>query len=196
MLWAGCAPPLERDEGAEGPRAKSPTPTRSVARYDEEVIAAVNPRWETAQDGVVELKADLDPALEASISVEAALAGLQTSWTQGPYAGEGGVVTVRLAVPPEAFLDEAAVDYLTVLRVRVLAEDVEGHGFQVRAPNAYLTWPSGAQGAGVVWDPARAEADAPGGVVNATLRASLGARSEGHWIQPPIDHAVRGSEQK
>jgi hypothetical protein len=142
-----------------------------------------------------ELQADVDPALTFTLSVEAGLSGLHTGWTQGPYrANEQGVVTARLIPPSEAFLHEVALDYLTVLRVRLTGTGEDGSVLIIRAPNAFLAWPNGQQAGPVVWDRATAAVEAPNGVVSETVRTSLGELPEGAWVQPSMSHPTRNSE--
>jgi hypothetical protein len=130
---------------------------------------------------------DVDPSISIDLVLSASLAGLATKWAQGPYVADyTGQLVVRLDIPPEAFLDNAALDYLTGVRV-TLVGSTDGHKvFDTRAPGVFLAWPFGEAAGPVVWDKATAATNAPNGIVSELVRASFGTLPSNVWVRPPI----------
>ena len=143
------------------------------------------PMWTSAADGVTELVMEVDPALAVELQLEASFAELAHAWTQGPYnADVTGHLAIRVAPPEGAFLDAAALDYVTVLRAFVLARREGRTEIARRAPPAFLAWPNGQDQPAVVWDRTTAESNAPNGVLSETVRTAFGDLPPNVWVQP------------
>jgi hypothetical protein len=146
--------------------------------------------WVAAQDGTFELVFDTDPDMSVEIEAEAAISELTYDWIQGPYQSESGHFAIRMEPPAGAFLDDIALDYATVLRVRVVASRDDHPALSFGAMPAFLAWPLGPENAPVVWDRATQQQEAPNGVLNDTIRASITLFSSDAWVQAPRRHAA------
>lgn len=132
------------------------------------------------------LVAELPPGAW-EIRAEVILGGLRHAWTVQHTAVEGRVSLVDLAVPADAWLDDLAATYLTHLGVKLVGTTDAARGHVVRAPRAWLVWPTGPSAAPVVWDEATQQRAAPLGVLDPALAAlALAAEAETTWVVPPI----------
>lgn len=150
--------------------------------------AAARPEWVTTADGLA-LELLVPAGLTYRVVYEVRLGSLGYRWEEGLTASEGGVVSVPFEPPPEAFLDDLALDYLTDLRARVIGSTEGGsEPFVVWSPPGFLAWPHGPVGGCELWDQALVDSLAPNGVVSATARASVPAGFTGR-VLAPIDRA-------
>jgi hypothetical protein len=137
-------------------------------------------------DGTVLVTADVPDGMNTELHLRVAMAGLSTSWIQGPYTSTEGSLYATIDLPSEAFLHPFAEDYLSSLRVRMYSVDEGGlkHEFQDSAVRM-LAWPDGPAGMPAVWDRETAAIRAPNGVVSDALRASLDLEPD-DFVVPPL----------
>ena len=148
------------------------------------------PRWEPSGEGWV-VASVVPDSLSWSVEVEARLGYRGVSWVEDcvPVDGE---LHHALRVPREAWLDPLAADYVTDLRVTLVASDETGRELQRRSlPPAFLAWPSGEGGAVELWDAAQQAERAPAGVVSERVRSELGDLRSIDRVGPPLYEAAR-----
>lgn len=159
---------------------------------DPDAVAA-NTRWVGAALDGFHLEVDVTEQrladLAWAIRVEARLGALGTSWTQPDLTPDpDGTLRITLVPPGAAHLDPLADDYVTDLRVLVVGAAADGHVSSiVSAPPAFLAWPNGPSAPPVVWDLAAMRSQAPAGVVDAVVRATLGDLSHIDRVGPPLE---------
>lgn len=125
------------------------------------------------------LLVDTQPGQRITASCRVLLDQLEHRWELGPVvAGDDGRVDLPLQIPPEAWLDDLAHDYLTQL---VFMVDFDGH--YLRAPPAWPVWPQGRLAEPSVYDAEAQQRLAPNGVLRAELRAGAGPHE---WIAPDL----------
>ncbi|MEQ1570026.1 MAG: hypothetical protein ABMA64_30615 [Myxococcota bacterium] len=162
-------------------------------RESAEVVAA-DPRWVLGADGRFAPHATVDPSYVFVVSVEASFGGASAGWVQGPVKPDSaGLLVLSIAAPAEAWLDAAAGDYLTGMRVRLVGTGPLGT-LTLYAPPSFLAWPAGLAGGEVVWDQATAERVAPNGVVSPAVQATLTGLPAGAWVQPASGRTTRTTE--
>ncbi|MEQ1565219.1 MAG: hypothetical protein ABMA64_06240 [Myxococcota bacterium] len=144
--------------------------------------------WAAADDGVLEITSEVEPGggVTVQIQAEATLADLHFSWVQEPVSVPDGFVALRVDAPAEAYLDALALDYVTVLHLRLeVLRDGQLVGY-IPVPASFLAWPLGASFAPVVWDEVSQGKDAPNGLLSDKVRAAFGdALSPDAWASPP-----------
>lgn len=113
------------------------------------------------------LAVQTEPGTVVHTRFRAMLGELVHTWRQpAVVADQSGQALVPVDVPAGAWLDDAAVDYVTDLEVRVRT----GDGFVSYSPAAFLVWPRGRERGPEVWTRAEQEVRAPNGVFRAELR--------------------------
>jgi hypothetical protein len=171
---------------ASGPAAaESPPEDGETTCSFEDDRTAATARWVAAADGGVTLEADVPAGRSWELGVEARFGPLRFAWTEA-VAGQGARVSAALHPPAEAWLHPLAEDYVTALSVRLVGVG-EGSAVGVSPPPAFLAWPAGANRPAVVWDRAGVDRLAPGGVVDAGVRAERARGAEDvDWFGPPL----------
>jgi hypothetical protein len=137
----------------------------------------------TTDQGLPAVRVDAPPGLAVEFDARVSLEHLEHRWTEGPWVTGDAPLVVSLAVPAEAWLDDAAADYLTDLYV-----EVRVGGRIVTPGRAFLAWPQGRLGAPVVWTKAEAAVQAPQGTLRAELRQEGGGAIRVH---PSLDGGAR-----
>jgi hypothetical protein len=128
------------------------------------------------------------------IEAHIALGNLRHGWSQSADEFVGGVLSVTLAPPPEAFLHELAAAYVTDLVVDLIGVDADGHTLLLRAPPAFLAYPEGREGGAVVWDRSAMDANAPLGITDETERARFASLPYAARVMPPLRAAAPAVE--
>jgi hypothetical protein len=101
-----------------------------------------------------------------------ALGNLDHRWElEGLSSGETGLLELPLALPEEAWLDDAAEDYVTDL---VTTVDVDTE--RIKLPVLHLAWTNGRVEDPELWTRQQMRDRAPNGVLDAALRT--------HAIEP------------
>lgn len=169
---------------ASAARAEDPPPLLGATTDADGTPALV---WSVDADGAHLYVASVGTYL-LSAQAELAFGSLRMEWsTSAPTVDAAGGGTFDLGIPANAFLHPLAADYVSDLRVVVTALDESGAvAFTKAAPAAYITWPSGSSGPARVLDEAMMSAEAPNGVANAEVRATLGDTDAGARLMPPI----------
>ncbi len=157
----------------------------------------VSVQW--SEGGTLSATTTRDEPLRLELRARANLGPLRHWWAPGPIEVPAGQTTlVPLELPPEAYLHDEAIRFVTSVRVFARVYRDESMIAELQLPMRYVWWPEGPSGPVEVMDRDELDSVMPGGTV-------LGIPDEGvhaggpsigfTLVEPPITQPAPGPDE-